>query len=112
MNPARQYGLQTTRSYSRVSMQNVMLAQEEEVQHGEAQQVAAQQHRAQWELDVVEKARLARMTDEVDAFREQIVTRRAEEFRALKVCFGISLFHSNDVFLAFAGSQGGALKQE
>jgi len=55
------------------------------VQHGEAQQVAAQQHRAQWELDVVEKARLARMTDEVDAFREQIVTRRAEEFRALKV---------------------------
>ena len=55
------------------------------MQHGEAQQVAAQQHRAQWELDVVEKARLARMTDEVDSFREQIVTRRAEEFRALKV---------------------------
>ena len=29
--------------------------QEEEVQHGEAQQVAAEQHRAQWELDIVEK---------------------------------------------------------
>jgi hypothetical protein len=33
--------------------------QEEEVQHGEAQQVAAQQHRAQWELDIVEKVRIS-----------------------------------------------------
>ena len=31
------------------------------------------------------QARLARMADEVDTFRTQIVTRRAEEFRALKV---------------------------
>jgi hypothetical protein len=31
------------------------------------------------------QARLARMADEVDTFRTQIVTRRAEEFRDLKV---------------------------
>jgi hypothetical protein len=49
------------------------------------------QHRKAWELDVVEKRRLARMSDEHAAFRDQLVSRRKGEFEALKVHQTLSL---------------------
>lgn len=42
-------------------------------------------HRAAWEHDLSEKARVARMRGDREALAQQIQARRAEEFAALKV---------------------------
>jgi translation initiation factor 3 subunit A len=52
--------------------------------HEEQQRVAAEQHRAAWEVDVVEKRRLSRMREDADAFAAVIVSRRQEEFEELR----------------------------
>ncbi|KAG1677861.1 hypothetical protein FOA52_008625 [Chlamydomonas sp. UWO 241] len=43
----------------------------------------AAEHRAAWELDVIEKARLATMVSEKSTFAAQIMARRQEEFKEL-----------------------------
>lgn len=52
--------------------------------HEEQQRVAAEQHRAAWEVDIVEKRRLSRMREESDSFAATIVSRRQEEFEQLR----------------------------
>lgn len=63
--------------------------------HEKDQDQFAVNHRAQWEKDVAEKQRLAKMVDAKDTFGTQIQTRRAEEFEALRVRTPHGLLQSN-----------------
>lgn len=59
--------------------------QVDEAAHQAAQIEAAKQHRVQWEADVQEKGRLAKMGAQEEAFRASVMARRHQEFQALKV---------------------------
>ncbi|KAF8071218.1 TIF3A1 [Scenedesmus sp. PABB004] len=59
-------------------------ALEDEAYHKEAQEAAAAAHRLAWEVDAQEKRRLERMGEDKGAFAALIVSRRQEEFEALK----------------------------
>jgi translation initiation factor 3 subunit A len=58
---------------------------EDEKYHMEMQQQNGEKHKAAWEVNIEEKKRLAKMTDEKDQFASAIVSRRSEEFEALRV---------------------------
>lgn len=62
---------------------------EEEFFAAEQERARAAAHAA-WEHDVAEKHRLAKMAEEKEAFAEQVSTRRAAEFAALKVGGGVT----------------------
>ena len=49
------------------------------------QQQNAEKHRQSWEVNVEEKKRLSKMASEKDSFAAAIVTRRSEEFEALRI---------------------------
>lgn len=66
-------------------MGGVSLQLEEDRISFEEQVLFKQQHQAAWELDVQEKVRLEKMLAFKEQFANQIMTRRAEEFAALKV---------------------------
>uniref|UniRef100_A0A7S0S2D0 PCI domain-containing protein n=1 Tax=Chlamydomonas leiostraca TaxID=1034604 RepID=A0A7S0S2D0_9CHLO len=53
-------------------------------QHAEQQTADAARHRAQWESDTADKARLAITLGDKEAFKAQIVARREEEFEELR----------------------------
>jgi len=56
---------------------------DDKIYHEEQQRAFLEQHRKAWEVDVQEKHRLARMHPDREAFQQQIISRRAEEFEAL-----------------------------
>ncbi len=58
---------------------------EDEQHHKEMQQQNAEKHRQSWEVNVEEKKRLSKMASEKDSFAAAIVTRRSEEFEALRI---------------------------
>eukprot|EP00884_Botryococcus_braunii_P006914 jgi/Botrbrau1/16223/Bobra.0066s0009.1 len=58
--------------------------EEDRIAFEEEQVLFRQQHRSAWELDVQEKQRLEKMLTYKEHFANQIMTRRAEEFAALK----------------------------
>jgi translation initiation factor 3 subunit A len=59
-------------------------AEEDAALHAEQQAQLLEAHRAAWEADVKEKARLAAMADEKEAFAATIVAKRQEQFEALR----------------------------
>lgn len=66
--------------------------QEDEVQHKAAMEERERQHRAEWEVAIAEKQRLAVMRDEEAGFRKAIMDRRAAEFQALRVSLAAAVF--------------------
>lgn len=59
--------------------------QEDEVRHKAAMEERERQHRAEWETNVSEKQRLAKMRGDEATFRKSIMDRRTAEFEALRV---------------------------
>ena len=55
------------------------------VAHEQDQDQFAVKHRQDWEKNVAEKQRLDKMLDAKDTFVQQIMSRRAAEFEALRV---------------------------
>lgn len=53
--------------------------------HEEEQDTFTVQHQQAWDLDITEKHRLSKMADPKDHFAQQIISRRQEEFEALRV---------------------------
>ena len=52
--------------------------------HVETQQAAVAAHKAQWEADIVEKGRMAKVAEEHAKLAKSISVRRTQEFAALK----------------------------
>jgi hypothetical protein len=67
--------------------------EEDRIAFEEEQVLFEKQHLAAWELDIQEKHRLEKMLPFKEQFANQIMTRRAEEFAALKVCPTIDPLH-------------------
>ena len=55
------------------------------VAHEQDQDQSAVKHRQEWEKNVAEKQRMDKMQDAKDTFVQQIMSRRAAEFEALRV---------------------------
>ncbi len=78
--------------------------QEDEVQHKAAMEERERQHRAEWEVAIAEKQRLAVMRDEEADFRKSIMDRRATEFQALRVSLAAAVcFRAHLQRLALCG---------
>ena len=62
-----------------------MQVEDDQVVHERDQDEFLVQHRQAWDLDIGEKHRLAKMLESKETFAQQIISRRQEQFEALRV---------------------------